>query len=357
MKKNILFFILISFPILGFSQINGELLLGLKHATNAEIAAIVSPVEGSILYNSSEKKIMLFNNTAWASTFQLPSDLSDGDDDTTYVAGQGLLLSGNSFSVDNSSISPNWNNLTNIPSNLDFSNTNEIQLLTKTGNNISLSNGGGSITETETTISQNTTTGVITHTRESGATSTANVLSLDANNNLSVGSDGGVYLDQNSTTTTIKVDQSFLWAGVVNDTDIHSNGTLTVNETRNDAGWSFAGASTITYTGSPSYIEIDLMAVANNTGNHWAHPHIKVFRNNVEIGEGSGLHMDDSGTYSGRTTTVISMIDSNPGTNPVYTFTTLEDDNRTMNNSTITSLSPVSLKAVEKVDVVISISN
>lgn len=187
--------------------------------------------------------------------------------------------------------------------------------------------------------------------------STGNIISIDADNDLQAGSDGGAFFELNSTTTTIKVNQSALWAGQVNDTDIHSNGTLTVNQTRADSGWSFSGPSNITYTGSPDFVEIDLMAVANNTGNHWAHPHIKVYRNGQQIGEGSGLHMDDSGSYSGRTTTVISMVDPTPGSNPVYTFRTLEDDNRTMNNPTITSLSPVSLVAVNKVDVVISVSN
>ncbi|WP_103071682.1 hypothetical protein [Aquimarina sediminis] len=167
-------------------------------------------------------------------------------------------------------------------------------------------------------------------------------------------SDGTLWQQINSNgsgSSTVSVDQSFVWAGQVNDNDIHSNGTLQVNQTRADTGWSFANPSTISYTGSPDHVRIDLMAVANNTGNHWAHPHIRVFRNGTQIGEGSGLHMDDSGTYSGRTTTVISMIDQNPGTNPVYTFTTLEDDSRTMNNATTPSLSPVSLVAIQKVTV------
>lgn len=357
MKNNIVLIILIALPALSFAQIDGNLLLGLHHATATEIITMTSPVEGSLLYNSSEKKIMTFDGATWVDVYDLPADLSDGDDDTTYVAGQGLLLGGNTFSVDNTTIAPDWSNLTSIPTNLDLSNSNEIQLLTKTGNSISLNSGGGTITETETILFQNTVDGVITYTRESGTTSTANIVSTDTDNVISVGADGGAYLNLNISTTTIEVDQSFLWAGVVNDTDIHSTGTLTVNETRNDIGWSLSGPSTISYSGTPDYIEIDLMAVANNTGNHWAHPHIKVFRNGTEIGEGSGLHLDDSGTYSGRTTTVISMIDSVPGANPVYSFTTLEDDTRVMNDATITSLSPVSLLAIEKVDVVVSISN
>jgi len=356
--KIIVAFILV---LLNYTQMSGQidsrLLLGLTPGTTAEINAITNPIEGTLIYNTTESSLMLYNGSAWTDAVSLPSDLLDGDDDTTYSAGIGLSLSGTIFSVNNATITPDWSNLTNIPTNLDTSNTNEIQILSKTGTTISLNNGGGSVTETVTEIKQNNSTGVISHANEEGIVTTVNVISADSNNALSAGSDGGAFFESNVSTTTIEVDQSFVWAGNVNDSDIHENGTLTVSQTRSDTGWSFAGPSTIRYTGNPDYIQIDLMAVANNTGNHWAHPHIKVFRNGTEIGEGSGLHMDDSTTYSGRTTTVISMIDPNPGTNPVYTFTTLEDDNRTMNNPTIPTLSPVSLVAIQKVDVVVSITN
>lgn len=357
MKKISLLILFILSFVASNAQIDPTLLLGLTHATTAEINAITNPVEGTVIYNSTSGSMMLYNGNAWADAVQLPADILDGDDDTTYTAGNGLLLSGTIFSVNNSVITPDWSNITSIPNNLDISNTNEIQVLSKTGNTISLNNGGGSVTETLTGMKQDNATGIISHANEEGTVATANVISVDSNNALSAGSDGGAFFESNVSTTTIEVDQSFVWAGNVNDADIHSNGTLTVSEARADAGWSFAGPSTIRYTGNPDHIKIDLMAVSNNTGNHWAHPHIKVFRNGVEIGEGSGLHMDDSNTYSGRTTTVINMVDPNPGTNPVYTFTTLEDDNRTMNNPTIPNLSPVSLVAIQKVDVVVSITN
>ncbi len=355
--KQLAFITFLILPIVCSAQIDGNLLLGLTHVTTAETATITNLYEGSIMYNSTLKKIMLFNGSGWVEAADLPPDLLDGDDDTTYSAGSGLLLNGTTFSVNNATIAPTWSNITNIPINLDLSDTNEIQVISKTGNSISLSSGGGSITETETSMAQNNTSGIITYTRESGGISTANIISTDANNSISVGSDGGAFLEQNITTTTVQVDQSYVWAGVVNDTDIHSNGTLTVNQNRADTGWSFAGPSTISYSGSPDHIKIDLMAVANNTGSHYAAPHIKVFRNGQEIGEGGAYHLDNSNSYSGRMTTNLNMVDANPGTNPVYSFTTLEDDNRTMNNPTITSLSPISLVAVEKIDVVVSISN
>jgi len=155
------------------------------------------------------------------------------------------------------------------------------------------------------------------------------------------------------TTTLVTVDESFLWAGQVNDPDIHlNNNPLTLLETRADTGWTFTAPNTVSYTGSPDHVRIDAMVVANNTGNHWAHVHIMVYRNGTEIGEGSGLYMDDSATYSGRTTTRINLIDESPGANPVYTFVTFEDDNRTMNNPTIVNSSPISLKAIEKTTVI-----
>ena len=360
----------ISFLLLAFltfsglyGQLDPGLLFQLTNATTAEIDGLDNLQPGTLIFDTTLGNMVLFNGSEWGNAVELPSDILDGDDDTTYSAGTGMLLTGTSFSVNNSVISPDWSNITNKPSNLDTSTTNEIQTLSISGNDLTISGTGGntvslpSTSETTTSLSQSATSGVITYTNEASATQTANIISTDSNNALSVGSDGGAFFESNVSTTTIKVDQSFVWAGSVNDTDIHSNGTLTVNQSRADSGWSFSGPSTISYDGSPDHVVIDLMAVANNTGSHWAHPHIKVFRNGVEIGEGSGLHMDDSNSYSGRTTTVISMIDASPGTDPTYTFTTLEDDSRVMNNPTIVSLSPVSLVAIEKVDVVVSITN
>lgn len=356
--KKIGLFILFLMCYLGVSaQLDASLLLGLTHATTTEINAMSNPIEGTLVYNSTSGSMMIYNGNNWVNAVDLPADLLDGDDDTMYTAGNGLILTGTSFSVNNSIIAPEWSNITDIPTNLDASNTNEIQVLSKSGNTISLNNGGGSVTETVTGMKQDDSTGIIFHSNEEGTIAEADVISRDTNNALKVGSDGGAFFESNVSANTIKVDQSFVWAGNVNDPDIHENGTLTVNQTRSDTGWSFANPSTLRYEGTPDHVKINLMAVANNTGNHWAHPHIKIFRNGIEIGEGSGLYMDDSTTYSGRTTTVISMIDPLPGTNPVYTFTTLEDDNRTMNNPTIPNLSPVSLVVIEKVDVVVSITN
>ena len=66
-------------------------------------------------------------------------------------------------------------------------------------------------TETTTSLSQALATGVITYTDENGATQTANVISTDAGNIISVGADGGAYVDNtiiaaSETTTTLVQD-------------------------------------------------------------------------------------------------------------------------------------------------------
>ncbi|WP_157486428.1 autotransporter outer membrane beta-barrel domain-containing protein [Maribacter forsetii] len=49
--------------------------------------------------------------------------------------------------------------------------------------------------ETKTTISQNTTTGAITHHSEDGSMQTVNVVSTNANNSITTGTDGGAYFN------------------------------------------------------------------------------------------------------------------------------------------------------------------
>ncbi|MFD0863615.1 hypothetical protein ACFQ1M_15470 [Sungkyunkwania multivorans] len=57
--------------------------------------------------------------------------------------------------------------------------------------------GGGSASETQTDLSQNTSTGVITYVNEVNTSQIANVVSADANNVLKVGSDGGTFRSLN----------------------------------------------------------------------------------------------------------------------------------------------------------------
>jgi len=75
----------------------------------------------------------------------------------------------------------------------DDDSTNEIQTISKTGITTTLSNGGGTVDETITSMEQSTSTGVITYYDEELNSSDVNVVSTDSNNTISVGSDGGAY--------------------------------------------------------------------------------------------------------------------------------------------------------------------
>ncbi len=84
----------------------------------------------------SNGQVLKYNGTAWAPGV---------DANTTYTAGAGLTLSGTTFST------------------VDQSITNEIQTLSISGTNLSLSNGGGSVAIPTGTPSQWTTTGSTIH--------------------------------------------------------------------------------------------------------------------------------------------------------------------------------------------------
>ena len=59
MKKLTLFLIFITYSLTTSAQIDGRYLLGLTKATSAEMAAVINPTEGAILYNSDDKHIYL----------------------------------------------------------------------------------------------------------------------------------------------------------------------------------------------------------------------------------------------------------------------------------------------------------
>ncbi|MEG3659793.1 hypothetical protein V5097_20425, partial [Arenibacter palladensis] len=61
----------------------------------------------------------------WTSLANIPADIADGDDDTTYTAGTGLTLTGTTFALDNSTVTHDWADITNIPANLDLDSTND----------------------------------------------------------------------------------------------------------------------------------------------------------------------------------------------------------------------------------------
>ena len=77
---------------------------------------------------------------------------------------------------------------------------NEIQTITSTDASITVTPSGNDYdlslnipTETVTSLSQNTTTGIISYTNEDSTQQAANVVSTNTNNNISVGTDGGAY--------------------------------------------------------------------------------------------------------------------------------------------------------------------
>ncbi len=68
MYKKILFYtILLNFCVSN-AQLEGSLLMGLTNATTAEMNATTNPVEGSILYNSDENEVFVYDGSQWKST-------------------------------------------------------------------------------------------------------------------------------------------------------------------------------------------------------------------------------------------------------------------------------------------------
>lgn len=136
-----------------------------------------------------------------------------------------------------------------------------------------------------------------------------------------------------------------MWAGQFDEPDIHQNNqVINMQQVRSDVGWSQSAAG-VQYTGSPDYVEIQGHIYANSTGNYWANPIIEVQRNGVGIARITVLFMDTNGTYSGDASADIAFKDPTPGINPEYRFVSFVNDNRTMNDPTLPSLSPISLQA------------
>ena len=88
---------------------------------------------------------------------------------------------------------------THTTADQDLSVTNEIQTLSISGSDLTISGTGGntvslpSSTETTTTLVQNTSTGVITYTNEVAASQTANIVGAETDNSIAVGTNGGAY--------------------------------------------------------------------------------------------------------------------------------------------------------------------
>ncbi|MCF6181002.1 hypothetical protein [Lutibacter sp.] len=127
-------------------------------------------------------------NISIANGSTISLNVNDSDSDSTNEL-QSLTQSGTNVTLSNGggtiSVVDNDNN-----------SSNELQTLSISGNDITLSNGGGTVTVPSsviTNLNQNTTNGVITYTNENSTNQTANVVSTNANNSISVGTDGGAF--------------------------------------------------------------------------------------------------------------------------------------------------------------------
>ncbi|WP_211237842.1 hypothetical protein, partial [Aquimarina latercula] len=112
----------------------------------------LTPLNGALVYNTDDECIFQFNNNSWSS-------LCSGNDNQvlSFNPITNVLTLEDGGSVD----------LTSLINDPDSDPTNEIQILSQTGNTITLSNGGGSITETISTLLDNGD-GTFTYTSEDG---------------------------------------------------------------------------------------------------------------------------------------------------------------------------------------------
>ena len=119
----------------------------------------------------------------------------------------------------------------------------------------------------------------------------------------------------------------------ITDGDIHNNGPvldLGAPSTA-DPGWSAPGAHDAVYSGSPRYVVaiVHLPVTDAGASNYWALPEVEIRRNGTEVGRTSAVLMQENAFYSGNSTLSAYVVDDQPGTNPAYTFTLSDSDNRT----------------------------
>ena len=66
-KKIILTNLFLLVTIVGFSQLDGSLFLGLTNATTSEMNSAVNVEKGAILYNTDVNEIYVYNGSSWVS--------------------------------------------------------------------------------------------------------------------------------------------------------------------------------------------------------------------------------------------------------------------------------------------------
>jgi hypothetical protein len=156
---------------------------------------------------ASNGQVLKWNGTNWT-----PSS----DNNTNYTAGTGLTLSGTTFSA------------------LDASPTNEIQTLSLTGTNLSLSNGGGSVTlPAGTTYSAGTgltLSGTTFSALDASPTNEIQTLSLTGTN-LSLSNGGGSVTLPAGTTYTAGTGISISGTTIANTGDTNAGDDITTSTT------------------------------------------------------------------------------------------------------------------------------
>lgn len=68
--------ILVSIPFISNAQIDGSLLLGLRNATTQEMTTVSNPIEGSLIYNTTDSRTYQFNGTNWDKISISPTTVS-----------------------------------------------------------------------------------------------------------------------------------------------------------------------------------------------------------------------------------------------------------------------------------------
>ena len=65
MKNNFIIYPLLLISFASYSQLEGDMLIGLTNATSIEMNSVTNPIQGSLLYNSEEKRVYQFNGANW----------------------------------------------------------------------------------------------------------------------------------------------------------------------------------------------------------------------------------------------------------------------------------------------------
>ena len=150
-------------------------------------------------------QVLTWNGTTWipqaiapaSTTNNISSSVNTITSNVNGVISTAPIVNSNTLSLSGSILTSNINGIT---ATQNLSSLQTITTITNTqaaGKTIATytneNNVASDIKETITNLSQNTTTGVVTYTKEDATTATANVVSTNANNVISVGTDGGAY--------------------------------------------------------------------------------------------------------------------------------------------------------------------